>query len=260
LRLGPDLAVCVPVHLARRRTVATPELGALPVPDSPSEVRIGEGASRFDDARICLPREVDPPVLYPGDKANIGVGIVAGRERERLVERSQDTMLDVLQLGEHETASLGDRGAAVVGQSTTLNLTFRGDQTDPEGHQNGGREGHGDEEKNYLPPASQRGCHNLQLSGLSVSYRDPPRRMSRSCKKTANDFARLPEPSSPAHTPKAWTITLAGLLGVVALNGLLRSVTFSFLVLRGRNDQAFMPLRDYAHYVRKSTPIGRPQD
>ena len=53
-----------------------------------------------------------------------------------------------------------------------------------------------------------------------------------------------------------WALTAAGLLGVVALNGLLLSVTFSFLVLRGRNDQAFMPLRDYAHYVRRSVPVG----
>lgn len=52
-----------------------------------------------------------------------------------------------------------------------------------------------------------------------------------------------------------WAITVAGLLGVVALNGLLLSVTFSFLVLRGRNDQAFMPLRDYGHYVRGSVPV-----
>ena len=57
-----------------------------------------------------------------------------------------------------------------------------------------------------------------------------------------------------------WAITLAGLLGVAALNGLLLSVTFSFLVLRGRNDQAFMPLRDYEHYVRGSVPVPGPQD
>ena len=53
-----------------------------------------------------------------------------------------------------------------------------------------------------------------------------------------------------------WALTVAGLLGVTALNGVLLSVTFSFLVLRGRNDQAFMPLRDYGHYVRRSAPVG----
>jgi len=53
-----------------------------------------------------------------------------------------------------------------------------------------------------------------------------------------------------------WALTVAGLLGVTALNGVLLSVMFSFLVLRGRNDQAFMPLRDYVHYVRRSVPVG----
>jgi hypothetical protein len=52
-----------------------------------------------------------------------------------------------------------------------------------------------------------------------------------------------------------WALSVAGLLGVTALNGLLLSVIFSFLVLRGRNDQAFMPLRDYGYYVRGSVPV-----
>ncbi len=49
----------------------------------------------------------------------------------------------------------------------------------------------------------------------------------------------------------------AGLLAVVALNGLLLSVVFSFLVLRARTDQAFLPLRDYAHYARRCVQVER---
>ena len=56
-----------------------------------------------------------------------------------------------------------------------------------------------------------------------------------------------------------WVLVLAGLLGVTAVNGLLLSVIFSFLVLKGRGAATFLPIRDYRHYVGQSRRVEAPQ-
>jgi hypothetical protein len=57
-----------------------------------------------------------------------------------------------------------------------------------------------------------------------------------------------------------WVLVLAGLLGVTAVNGLLLSVIFSFLVLKGRGAATFLPIRDYRHYVGQSRRVEARRD
>ncbi len=46
-----------------------------------------------------------------------------------------------------------------------------------------------------------------------------------------------------------WATTVAGTLLVVILQGLLMSVVFVFLILQGRNQHGFVPIRDHAHFI-----------
>jgi hypothetical protein len=47
-----------------------------------------------------------------------------------------------------------------------------------------------------------------------------------------------------------WATTAAGLLFVVAMQAAVLAVFFVFLVLHGRSQPAFVPIRDYSYFVR----------
>jgi hypothetical protein len=54
--------------------------------------------------------------------------------------------------------------------------------------------------------------------------------------------------AAPLAIPQ-WTLTAAGILLLVLLDGLILSMMFCFLVLHGRTGAAFLPLRDYSYYL-----------
>lgn len=55
--------------------------------------------------------------------------------------------------------------------------------------------------------------------------------------------------------PEGWATYTAGILLVVFLQSLLLSVVFSFVVLSGRKDASFIPMRDYAFFIGKESIV-----
>lgn len=53
-----------------------------------------------------------------------------------------------------------------------------------------------------------------------------------------------------------WATTVAGTLLVVILQAFLMSVVFVFLILQGRNQHGFLPIRDYAYFIDRVEALG----
>jgi polyisoprenyl-phosphate glycosyltransferase len=60
---------------------------------------------------------------------------------------------------------------------------------------------------------------------------------------------------SPASAVPGWALVLSGLVALLLFQTLASAVVFVFLVLHGRSQPLFIPLRDHAYFVRSLTPL-----